>query len=153
MRSGISWNLRGKQPVGSLKSTPVLPVLRDRHCGVSAAPAQSAAFNELSECRRDEFPAREIGNCRRFGFRHYPGYGPAMIGHEDLTVLSRPPHPLTRPGVEFPNCDRFHVSHRDTMAKTCKLDYHGGERYAQLERDPAKPDLLGEILKPLTPEP
>jgi len=37
--------------------------------------------------------------------------------------------------------------------KTCKLDYHGGEKYAQLERDPAKPDLLGEILKPLTPGP
>jgi predicted metalloprotease with PDZ domain len=37
--------------------------------------------------------------------------------------------------------------------KTCPLDYHGGEKYAQLERDPAKPDLLSEILKPLTPEP
>jgi predicted metalloprotease with PDZ domain len=37
--------------------------------------------------------------------------------------------------------------------KTCKLDYRGGEKYAQLERNPAKPDLLGEILKPLTPEP
>jgi hypothetical protein len=37
--------------------------------------------------------------------------------------------------------------------KTCKVDYHEGEKYAQLERDPAKPDLLGEILKPLTPEP
>jgi predicted metalloprotease with PDZ domain len=34
--------------------------------------------------------------------------------------------------------------------KTCKLDYHGGEKYAQLEGDPAKPDVLGEILKPLT---
>jgi hypothetical protein len=37
--------------------------------------------------------------------------------------------------------------------KTCKLDYHDGEKYAQLERDPSKPDLLSEILKPLTPEP
>jgi predicted metalloprotease with PDZ domain len=37
--------------------------------------------------------------------------------------------------------------------KTCKLNYHGGEKYAQLERDPAKPDLLSEILKPLTPAP
>jgi predicted metalloprotease with PDZ domain len=37
--------------------------------------------------------------------------------------------------------------------KTCHLDYHGGERYAQLERDPAKPDLLSAILKPLTTEP
>ena len=37
--------------------------------------------------------------------------------------------------------------------KTYPLDYHEGEKYAQLERDPAKPDLLSEILKPLTPEP
>jgi predicted metalloprotease with PDZ domain len=33
---------------------------------------------------------------------------------------------------------------------TCKLDYHGGEKYPQLERDDSKPDLLGKILKPLT---
>ncbi|MHB8523905.1 MAG: M61 family metallopeptidase [Limisphaerales bacterium] len=37
--------------------------------------------------------------------------------------------------------------------KTCKLDYHDGEKYPQLERDAAKPDLLTEILKPLTPAP
>lgn len=37
--------------------------------------------------------------------------------------------------------------------KTCKLDYHSGERYPRLERDAAKPDLLTEILKPLTPAP
>ena len=37
--------------------------------------------------------------------------------------------------------------------RTFKLDYHGGEKYPVLERDPSKPDLLGEIIKPLTPEP
>ncbi len=35
--------------------------------------------------------------------------------------------------------------------QTCKLDYHDGERYPQLERLPAKPDLLTEIVKPLAP--
>jgi predicted metalloprotease with PDZ domain len=35
--------------------------------------------------------------------------------------------------------------------KNCKLDYHDGEKYPQLERDDARPDLLSEILKPLTP--
>jgi len=35
--------------------------------------------------------------------------------------------------------------------RSCKLDYHDGERYPRLERDATKPDLLGEILKPLTP--
>jgi predicted metalloprotease with PDZ domain len=37
--------------------------------------------------------------------------------------------------------------------KTCKVDYHNGERYPRLERDATKPDLLAEILKPLTPAP
>ena len=37
--------------------------------------------------------------------------------------------------------------------KICKVDYHSGERYPHLERDAAKPDLLTEILKPLTPAP
>ena len=37
--------------------------------------------------------------------------------------------------------------------KSCKVDYHEGEKYPRLERDPAKPDLLTEILKPLTPAP
>ena len=41
----------------------------------------------------------------------------------------------------------------DDYFKSCKLDYNGGEKYACLERDAAKPDLLGEILKPLTPPP
>ncbi len=36
--------------------------------------------------------------------------------------------------------------------KTCKVDYHEGEKYPQLERDGSKPDMLSAILKPLTPE-
>ena len=31
--------------------------------------------------------------------------------------------------------------------KTCKLDYHEGEKYPHLVRDDSKPDLLSEILK------
>lgn len=37
--------------------------------------------------------------------------------------------------------------------RTCKVDYHEGEKYPQLERNPAKPDLLSEILKARTEEP
>jgi hypothetical protein len=37
--------------------------------------------------------------------------------------------------------------------KTCRLNYHNRQKYAQLERNPAKPDLLRGILKPLTAEP
>jgi predicted metalloprotease with PDZ domain len=33
--------------------------------------------------------------------------------------------------------------------ETHRIDYHGGERYPHLVRDPAVPDLLSEILKPL----
>jgi predicted metalloprotease with PDZ domain len=32
--------------------------------------------------------------------------------------------------------------------KTCSVDYHDGERYPDLERDTAKPDLLSAIIKP-----
>ncbi len=42
---------------------------------------------------------------------------------------------------------------RDDYYQTCKVDYHGGEKYPVLERDATKPDLLAEILKPLTPDP
>lgn len=41
----------------------------------------------------------------------------------------------------------------DDYFKTCRVDYHGGEKYPCLERDSASPDLLSEILKPLTPAP
>jgi predicted metalloprotease with PDZ domain len=34
--------------------------------------------------------------------------------------------------------------------KTCAVDYHDGERYADLERDNSKPDLLSEIVKSRT---
>ena len=37
--------------------------------------------------------------------------------------------------------------------KTCVLDYHEGEKYPHLERIKSKPDILTEILKPLTPPP
>ena len=33
--------------------------------------------------------------------------------------------------------------------ETHRIDYHGGERYPHLARDPGVPDLLSEILKPL----
>jgi predicted metalloprotease with PDZ domain len=35
--------------------------------------------------------------------------------------------------------------------RTARLDYHGGERYPHLERDPARPDLLTAIISPLAP--
>jgi hypothetical protein len=41
----------------------------------------------------------------------------------------------------------------DEYFKSCKVDYHEGEKYPRLDRDPARPDLLGEILKPLAPQP
>ena len=33
--------------------------------------------------------------------------------------------------------------------ETLAVDYQGGEKYPSLERDPSKPDLLAEIIKPL----
>jgi predicted metalloprotease with PDZ domain len=37
--------------------------------------------------------------------------------------------------------------------QTFTLDYHGGEKYPLLVRDRSKPDLLGDIVKPLTKVP
>jgi predicted metalloprotease with PDZ domain len=37
----------------------------------------------------------------------------------------------------------------DGYYKTISIDYHGGPRYPHLERAEGKPDLLGEIMKPL----
>ena len=31
---------------------------------------------------------------------------------------------------------------------TLAVDYHGGDRHPHLERDPLRPDLLSEIIKP-----
>jgi predicted metalloprotease with PDZ domain len=41
----------------------------------------------------------------------------------------------------------------DDYYNTYSVDYHGGEKYATLQRNPAKPDLISAIIKPLTPEP
>lgn len=37
--------------------------------------------------------------------------------------------------------------------QTYTIDYHDGDKYPDLERDPARPDLLEQILKPRTPRP
>ena len=41
------------------------------------------------------------------------------------------------------------VENLDTF-KTCKVDYHGGEKFPHLERDAAKPDLVSAIGAPKT---
>ena len=37
--------------------------------------------------------------------------------------------------------------------QSVRLDYAGAERYPHLERDPGKPDLLSQIVRPLAPRP
>jgi predicted metalloprotease with PDZ domain len=39
----------------------------------------------------------------------------------------------------------------DNHFKVLRVDYHDGEKYPRLERDASVPDLLDDILKPLTP--
>lgn len=36
------------------------------------------------------------------------------------------------------------------LTQSYQLDYHDGERFPRLERDPSKPDLLEQIIKPKT---
>ena len=38
----------------------------------------------------------------------------------------------------------------EDLTRPVSLDYHGGDRYPHLERDPSRPDLLDKILKPVT---
>jgi predicted metalloprotease with PDZ domain len=38
----------------------------------------------------------------------------------------------------------------DDYFQTSTIDYHGGPRYPHLERDPAKPDYLDDLIKPST---
>ena len=39
------------------------------------------------------------------------------------------------------------VVENGSFTNVFKLNYHGGERYPHLERDPTKPDVLGEVIK------
>ncbi|HEY3988951.1 MAG TPA: M61 family peptidase [Acidobacteriaceae bacterium] len=39
----------------------------------------------------------------------------------------------------------------DNHFRALKMDYHDGEKYPHLERDASAPDLIDDILKPLTP--
>ena len=45
------------------------------------------------------------------------------------------------------------LTENEDYYQTYTLDYHGGEKYPILDRDSSKPDLLGKIIQPLTPEP
>jgi predicted metalloprotease with PDZ domain len=40
------------------------------------------------------------------------------------------------------------IAENGDFFRTYRVDYHGGERYPHLERDPRKPDLLSAIIKP-----
>jgi predicted metalloprotease with PDZ domain len=39
------------------------------------------------------------------------------------------------------------VVENGSFTETYKVDYHGGERYPHLERDSARPDVIGEVIK------
>jgi hypothetical protein len=45
------------------------------------------------------------------------------------------------------------IAEDNEFIKSFALDYHDGEKYPCLFRDHSKPDLIDEILRPLTPAP
>jgi hypothetical protein len=45
------------------------------------------------------------------------------------------------------------LTENNDFYRAFKVDYHGGEKYPVLEHDSSKPDLLGEIIRPLTQDP
>jgi predicted metalloprotease with PDZ domain len=78
-------------------------------------------------------------------------------GNKLVAVNSRSWTPeLLRTAVKFAATHAAPVQllvRNDDYFKTCDLDYHDGPKYPCLERDPGKPDLLDDILKPLTATP
>jgi hypothetical protein len=78
-------------------------------------------------------------------------------GNKLVAVNSRSWTPeLLRTAVKFATTHAAPVQllvRNDDYFKTCDLDYHDGPKYPCLERDPGKPDLLDDILKPLTAAP
>jgi predicted metalloprotease with PDZ domain len=57
-------------------------------------------------------------------------------------------HQAIQEAQDSPIAIELLVENRESY-QTYRLDYHEGERYPALERDPSKPDLLDEILQPL----
>jgi predicted metalloprotease with PDZ domain len=75
----------------------------------------------------------------------------AIVVSVDGTALSLDAlHDSLRAAKTRPGPIQLIVNQEGTL-RTHTLEYHGGERYPHLRRDPNRPDLLGQTIAPLTP--
>jgi predicted metalloprotease with PDZ domain len=80
------------------------------------------------------------------------GIGPSM---KLIAVNTRAWSPsILRDAISFSATNQAPIAllvENSDYFKTFSVDYHGGEQYPCLDRDSSKPDILTDILRPLTP--
>jgi predicted metalloprotease with PDZ domain len=93
-----------------------------------------------------------IGDVKMFSDAYKAGFAPQWkivavnsIGYSDdgLKDALKKAKGTSEP-MEF-------IVSNDNHFRTLRIDYHGGEQYPHLERENSAPDLLDDIVKPLTP--
>jgi hypothetical protein len=97
-------------------------------CGASPAIAAQLLYN-----------ASATGASQRRGVDFYPA---GLLSSEAMTDAMAHAKSSSSPIELLVELDGYY--------RTIKIDYHGGEHYRVLERDPSKPDLLAAILAPKT---
>ncbi len=95
-----------------------------------------------------------IGDVKMFSPAYQAGFAPQWkiiavnsVGYSDdgFKETLKKAESTSEP-IEF-------IVSNDNHFRTLKIDYHGGEKYPRLERVASAPDLLDDILKPMTPTP
>jgi predicted metalloprotease with PDZ domain len=137
-------------PLGGLENGGYKLAYSDKPNAWSAmADAQSETFNFWYSIGLHAGRSGTVSDVLKGGVADKAGFGPGMkiiaVNGRGYTsdVLKAAIHDATGsgPSIEL-------IVENTGFYKVIKLDYHGGERYPQLERVSGIPDRLGDILKP-----
>src|ERR1700733_4150959 len=137
-------------PLGGLENGGYKLTYSDKPNAWSAmADAQSETFNFWYSIGLHAGRSGTVSDVLKGGVADKAGFGPGMkiiaVNGRGYTsdVLKAAIHDATGsgPSIEL-------IVENTGFYKVIKLDYHGGERYPQLERVSSIPDRLGDILKP-----
>jgi predicted metalloprotease with PDZ domain len=137
-------------PLGGLENGGYKLAYSDKPNAWSAmADAQSETFNFWYSIGLHAGKSGTVSDVLKGGVADKAGFGPGMkiiaVNGRGYTpdVLRAAIHDATGsgPSIEL-------IVENTEFYKVIRLDYHGGERYPQLERVSSIPDRLGDILKP-----
>jgi predicted metalloprotease with PDZ domain len=137
-------------PLGGLENGGYKLAYSDKPNAWSAmADAQSETFNFWYSIGLHAGKSGTVSDVLKGGVADKAGFGPGMkiiaVNGRGYTpdVLRAAIHDATGsgPSIEL-------IVENTGFYKVIRLDYHGGERYPQLERVSSIPDRLGDILKP-----